>query len=50
LACISSTCPACAILVSGRWFYAFAAWDFAFGVILAVVYYRLSSTEVRGKP
>jgi hypothetical protein len=27
---------------SGRWFYAFAARDFVFGVILAVAYYRLA--------
>jgi len=35
---------------SGRFFYPFAVWDFAFGVILLVAYYRLTLADVRGRP
>jgi hypothetical protein len=37
-------------LVSGPWFYPFAVWDFVFGVILVITYYRLAVAEVLGKP
>lgn len=37
-------------LASGRLFYLFAAWDFTFGVILLIAYYRLLQADVRGKP
>jgi len=37
-------------LVSGRFFYPFALWDFSFGVILLVAYYRLMLADVARKP
>jgi len=37
-------------LSSGRLFFAFAAWDFSFGVILLVAYSRLLQADIRGKP
>src|SRR5437764_349296 len=37
-------------LVSGRFFYPFALWDFSFGVILLVAYYRLMRADVARKP
>ena len=35
---------------SGHFFYPFALWDFSFGVILLVAYYRLLLANVRGDP
>jgi hypothetical protein len=37
-------------LSSGRYFYPFAAWDFSFGVILLIAYYRLMQADVGRKP
>jgi len=37
-------------LVSGRFFYPFALWDFSFGVILLVAYYRLMLADAARKP
>ena len=37
-------------LVSGRFFYPVALWDFSFGVILLVAYYRLMLADVARKP
>ena len=37
-------------LVSGRFFYPFALWDFSFGVILLIAYYRLMLADVARKP
>jgi len=37
-------------LASGRLLYTFAAWDFGFGVILLVAYYRLLQAYIGGKP
>ena len=31
---------------SGRYFYPFAAWDFSFGVILLIAYYRLMQADI----
>ena len=35
---------------SGHYFYPFALWDFSFGVILLVAYYRLLMADVADKP
>jgi hypothetical protein len=35
---------------SGRYFYPFAVWDFSFGVILLVAYYRLTVAHATGNP
>ena len=35
---------------SGRWFYPFALWDFSFGVILFVAYYRLLAADTARRP
>jgi hypothetical protein len=37
-------------LSSGRLFYPFAVWDFSFGVILLIVYYRLMLADVARRP
>jgi len=37
-------------LSSGHFFYPFAVWDFSFGVILLVAYYRLAGADIRGGP
>jgi hypothetical protein len=35
---------------SGRYFYPFALWDFSFGIILLIAYYRLLLADVKGTP
>jgi hypothetical protein len=37
-------------LASGRFFYPFALWDFSFGVILLIAYYRLMLADVTRRP
>jgi hypothetical protein len=37
-------------LSSGRFFYPFALWDFTFGVILLIAYYRLMLADVARRP
>jgi hypothetical protein len=37
-------------LSSGRYFYPFALWDFSFGVILLIAYYRLIVADLACKP
>ncbi len=37
-------------VASGRYFYLLAVWEFSFGVILLVAYYRLALADVSGNP
>lgn len=37
-------------LSSGRYFFPFALWDFSFGVILFIAYYRLTQADTARKP
>jgi hypothetical protein len=37
-------------LSSGRFFYPFALWDFTFGVVLLIAYYRLMLADVARRP
>ncbi len=37
-------------LCSGRYFFPFAAWDFGFGVILLIAYYRLMQADIARRP